>query len=216
MAIAMPSPISNSQSDSNFSYIRFLHASPGTSAIDIYVNQEKIGENISYQNFTTYLKAVPGIYNIVFYPTGTNSVPLLFSRIKVSDSMIYTAAFIGLPPSDYELELITDRSRSPRPNTTYMRFIHLAPNAPNADIYVDNHLLVSDIMFQEVTNYIALRPGKHSILFRDASSNEILLQDPTAILKNGNFYACYFVGLQNSPYGLHVLIPLEGTSYLQL
>lgn len=214
----MPEPMYNvdtPQNQTSFSYLRFLQAAPIASGVDIYMNQEQVAKNISYKNFTNYLKVAPGIYNITIYPTGTNTTSLLFSRINLSESKIFTAAITGLSP-EYTLELISDRSRSPRPNTAYLRFIALSPNAPDMDILIDNRLFVSDLMYREVTNYIALHPGSHSILFRDTKTGKILLEDPSARLKNGNFYACYIIGNAYASPGLQVLIPLEGTSYLQL
>lgn len=197
-----------------FSYVRFLHAAPTLSPVDIYINGELVAKNISYKNFTTYLKAAPGVFNITIMKTGSLGSPLLLTRLRLNKSMIYTVAIIGLP-GEYELQLIGDRTRIPRSNMSYMRFIHLSPNSPSVDIYVDGRIKVSDMIYKEVTNYIALTPGKHSIQFRDNSTGKILLDNPSAVLKDSNFYACYLVGDQLIPPGLQMLIPLEGTSYLQ-
>ncbi|MGL5151143.1 MAG: DUF4397 domain-containing protein [Clostridium sp.] len=44
-----------------------------------------------------------------------------------------------------------------------IRFLHAAPSAPNVDIKVDEKLIGKNIAFSDITKYLNLTPGKHTI-----------------------------------------------------
>ena len=42
------------------SFIRVLHALPGVGSIDVFINEELLGENLAYSNVSRYLPIGPG------------------------------------------------------------------------------------------------------------------------------------------------------------
>ena len=113
-----------------YAYIRFFHAlaSDPPVNVDIYVNRRLIVSNLRYQDFTDYLTAYPGSYEIQIYETGNTTDQLLDIRVVLRANGIYTAAVVGTP-SDVELELIGDNVRTNNTQYAYMRFANLSPNA---------------------------------------------------------------------------------------
>ncbi len=196
------------------SYVRFFNAAPNTGNVDIYVNGKKTVSNLSYRNFTEYMRALPGIYRISVYAAGTTTRPLYSGRFSIASNIIYTMAVAGLP-GQITVESIADRKRAKNNYMSYMRFVNLSPNSSPLDVYVDNVLVISGLLYEDISNYLSLRPGNHSITLKEAATDIIVLEDPRATLRGGNYYATYVVGdITQSP-GLQVVIPLEGTSYLQ-
>ncbi len=59
-----------------FGYIRFFNASPAANDVDIYVNGRRVASNLSYQNFTEYMKVFPGYYRVAVFAAGTRTNPL--------------------------------------------------------------------------------------------------------------------------------------------
>ena len=197
-----------------FSYIRFLNANASIGPVDVYVNDKLLLSGLSYQEFTEYMKVLPGYYRVTVFKAGTKENPLNISRINIISGRIYTAALVGTD-EDVAWELIVDNRRTLNPNIAYIRFIQISPNAPLIDVYVDDRLVISDLDYREVSRYLALAPGEHTIKLKVAMSGRLLLVDPSMILKGGRSYTVYIVGNMNEHPGLQVLIPLEGVSYLE-
>lgn len=198
-----------------FGYIRFFNASTGANDVDIYVNGRKVASNLSYQEFTEYMKVFPGYYRVAVFAAGTKTNPLTVTNINIAPNRIYTAAVIGLR-NNVSLELINDNRRVFGGESAYVRLVQLSPNAPRMDAYWDDSLILEDINFKEVSRYFAATPGEHNLKLREYISGNVILEDPSIVLEGGKAYTIYIVGdMYTDRRGLQVVIPLEGTTYLQ-
>jgi len=200
----------------NKSYLRFLHALPNDPPVnvDIFVNNRLLVKNFKFEDFTEYLPARPGVYNIQIFPTGNHIEQLLSIHITLEDGMSYTAAIIG-NVNDIGLELFSDYKGELNPDYAYMRFINLSPDTAGVDIFIDKTPVVYDLNFMEATDYLQLSSGKHTMEVYLTSNGERVVSHPNMVLKNGNVYTTYVVGFSKGRPYIEVLIPLEGTSYLK-
>lgn len=197
-----------------FGYIRFFHASPVNQRVDIYVNGRKIASNLSYRSFTEYLKVFPGYYRVAVFVAGTTTNPLVVSRINVIPNRIYTAAIIGLG-TDLDIQMINDNRRVLENDRAYFRLVQFSPNAPVLDVYWDDRLILSELEYQEVSRYLGVTPGEYNLKFTSTMTDDVILENPSVILEGGKAYTIYVVGDITSRTGLQVVIPLEGTTYLE-
>lgn len=206
----------NGSEPKNKSYIRFLHALPNDPPVnvDIYVNGKLIVRNFKYEDFTEYLPAHSGAYTIQIFPTGNHIEQLLSVHITLENGMSYTAAIIGTV-NDVGLELFADYSGEINKDYAYMRFINLSPTSGGVDIYIDDTPAVYDLNYMEVTDYLMLESGKHTLKVFLTENNERVISHPNMVLKGGNVYTTYVVGLASGRPYIEVLIPLEGSSYLK-
>lgn len=202
--------------NSSKAYLRFLHALPNDPAInvDIYVNRKLIVKNFKFEDFTEYIPVMAGTYIIQIFPTGNRIEQLLDIRITIQNEEIATAAIVGTV-SAVELEVFSDFPRPIDPDYAFMRFINLSPDSGGVNIYVDDTPVVYDLDFMEVTDYLSLFPGRHTMKVELADSKQIVVSHPNMVLKGGNFYATYVVGFAYGRPYIEVLIPLEGASYLK-
>jgi len=44
-----------------------------------------------------------------------------------------------------------------------VRVLHTSPDSPNVDIYIDGHRVIRNLPFNNVSNYLSLKAGKHHI-----------------------------------------------------
>ena len=72
-----------------------------------------------------------------------------------------------------------------------------------------------DLNYMEVTDYLMLESGKHTLKVLLTENNERVVSHPNMVLKGGNVYTTYVVGLASGRPYIEVLIPLEGSSYLK-
>jgi hypothetical protein len=47
--------------------------------------------------------------------------------------------------------------------TAMVRVAHLSPDAPNVDVYVDGSAVLEDVAFTDVSGYLELSPGTHTV-----------------------------------------------------
>lgn len=54
------------------------------------------------------------------------------------------------------------RATTPDINSS-IRILHAVPNAPNVDVYANGNLIVKDLAFSSISNYLDLAPGTYQI-----------------------------------------------------
>lgn len=197
------------------SFVRVLHASPDAPMVDIYANDNLIIKRISYKQFTPYFQLPVGRYNIKIYPSGTNTNPVLNTEVNIPANMILTIAAIGRLPN-IELYAVSDMATI-NPTKTLIRFIHLSPNTPNVDITLPNGIKIfENVGYKDATNYINVNPATYTIQARPTGMQNVVLTVPNIKLKPNRAYTIYAVGLIDDNPSLQVLIPLDGSSYIEI
>lgn len=202
--------------EENYSYIRFLNAIPDDDNYDIYINGRSIVKNLSYKEFSNYLKAYPGFYQLQIFKSGNTQTPVFDNYFMIEPNKIYTAA-LAMDNATFYLNLIEDIPHTGEPNSSYMRFINVSPSAGDIEVLVDDVPVIASLDHLQTSNYLALPAGKHSIKIRDPKTKKTLAMHPGVNLKGRNYYATYFVGTKNGEGPeAQILIPLEGASYLNM
>lgn len=196
-------------------YFRFLHASPDTPAVDVYVNNNIFARNLGYRGFTRYFSMAPGVYNIRAYAAGTTTDPLINVNLNIVPGSISTLAFSGYR-SDLSLETIDEPRQPILPYRTYIRFANLSPNTSSIDVGLSSgRRLFDDIGYREVGQYLDIAPGRYTLQLMNSDTGEVILTVPNTNLQPGRFYTVYGIGLTGAQPQLQVLIPLDGNSYLK-
>lgn len=195
------------RSKPNKSYIRALHASPGSPAVDIYVNDNVIYKNLNYKEFTDYINVSSGFYNIKIYPAGQKRNPIINTNIAIPSENTFTVAAIG-ELADISLLAIPEAYMQQINNQdAFVGFIHLSPNAPAVDITLpDNTKLFEDVDYKEYTGYIKVIPGDYTLQVKPAGSDQIVLSVPNVKFNPGEIYSVYAVGLVGEEPQLEVLL----------
>lgn len=198
------------------SYFRLLHAVPNAPSVDVYANDNLVAKNLRYREFTEYRQIPAGSYIIKIYPTGNKVNPVLDTQLIIASDTINTIAATGLSP-DISLFPILEPKEDIVRGKVCVRFIHLSPNAPAVDITLpDGTILFEDVMYEEITDYACINPGRFTIQARLTGTDQIVLTVPNIKLLTNRFYTFYAVGLVGETPPLQVLIPLDGNSYIQL
>jgi hypothetical protein len=194
---------------------RLLHASPDAPPVDIYINGKLVAQNLKYANFTNYLQAPGGIYEVKVFPTGKKDSPVINTRLQLIPGSIYTIAAVG-NLRDVSLLPILEPLPGPTPGYAMIRFSHLSPGTPAVDITLpDGRKLFQDVEFKETTGYIPVPPGNYTIQARPTGTDKVALIVPSINLQGNKIYTIYAVGLLNGKPPLQVLIPLDGSTYLR-
>lgn len=199
------------------SYVRILHAIPGASSVDIYVNNAPILRNISYKQFSNYLPITTGTYNIKIYAAGTTANPVVNTNLFIPAFSIITVAAIGKLPN-VSLLPIADKSNVPlHPGKAEIRFINLSPDAPPLDITLPNgKILFKNAAYKEIGEYISVDNGVYTLQLRTAGTEKVVLHIPNIRIRPRHYYTVYAVGFTSGNPPLQALIPLDGNTYLKV
>lgn len=75
---------------------------------------------------------------------------------------------------------------SPKSNTekSYLRFFHVFPASLSVDVYIDKKLMVSDILYEDFTEYLSLPSGEHTITITKNKNSVPLLNKKIHLLNN--------------------------------
>ncbi|MFC3885230.1 DUF4397 domain-containing protein [Bacillus songklensis] len=186
--------------------VRIFHASPDTPSVDVYLNGKRTIRNLTYKQETDYLPLLEaGRYRIDIYPAGKTDKPIVSETFTFNEGQKYTVVAAGTL-NTLDLLFIKDNNEVPS-GETKIRFIHLSPNTPAVDIAVKNgDVLVSDITFKEVTDYLPLSPMTVNLEVRIAGTNKVVLELPPIRLRPNRTYTVYIVGLMNGKPGLEALV----------
>ncbi|OPZ85349.1 MAG: hypothetical protein BWY74_03941 [Firmicutes bacterium ADurb.Bin419] len=197
------------------SYIRLMHASPNAPAVDVYANGSPIARNLGYRQFTEYFAIPGGNYNIVVYPSGQTTNPVLSTNINIPGGSIFTVSATGLSPNITLLPIEEPRMNIPS-GKLMLRFVHLSPNAPNVDLVMQSGVVAfSNVAYQGITQYIPVDPGTYTFNLNVAGTGQRVLYVPNIRLEAGRFYTVYAIGIAAGTPPLQVLIPLDGNTYIK-
>lgn len=59
--------------------------------------------------------------------------------------------------------------------TAYLRVVHASPDAPAVDVYVDNTSALTDVPFGNVSDYLTLDSGVHTVTITPAGDNQTVV-----------------------------------------
>jgi len=194
-------------------HIRLLNASPDTPAVDVFVNDVLVADNLAFKSFTEYMPADAGVYNIHVTPAGLNSILVTLETTELMAGGIYTLAITGLNEG-LAIDLIHDVPHTRESGRGFMRFINLSPYDTVFDAFISGAPVVTALEYTESSNYIALQPGMYTLKLFNSRNNNLVLTHPRVQIKAGTFYAAYIVGLEAGTPPLQILLPMEGATYL--
>ena len=199
------------RSDINLSYVRVFHASPDAPAVDIYVNGELIFKNVTFKNFTQYVQLPMGEYKIEVYPANEKSSPVLTENIQISQKQVITVAAAGNFEDLQLIPYIEGNADDLKTNESKVRVIHLSPDAPKVDVFVNNNLTFKDVGFMDATDYMKLISGTYNISvdLADTKDNVLNLMPE---FKSQKVYTIYVVG---NPPDLLGIQSLDGTTFVR-
>lgn len=188
---------------------RFVHAAQNTPAIDIYLDDIKVFENVPYKGTTEYVDVglKEDSYMLALYPTGTDpasTTPLLQTNITISDNYAVT----GMIEQGSELRLIThiDDLQQISVGRARVRFVNAALNLPLMTVTDGNgNPIVDPIEYPNSSSHRSLTEGSRTLIFKKTGGAQVHTVDNFNFQAN-HFYVLILVGDAQSPNTLTVLV----------
>ncbi|WP_157663778.1 DUF4397 domain-containing protein [Sutcliffiella horikoshii] len=176
------------------SRLRVLHASPGTAAVDVHVNNNPRWTDLRYTNSSSYVEIKPTNIKIEIFQSGEK---LSEGTLQASTGKSFTVAIAGTRDS-LQLIPVEDDPSIPQ-SESKLRFWHLSPDAPSVDIGVKKgDVVFSDIPYTGISDYLGLTPMTVDLEVRIAGTKDIVLPLNRVSLKPDVSYTIVAVGLVNN------------------
>jgi hypothetical protein len=142
--------------------VRFVHASPGTPAVDIALADGGpiLFENVSYTESGGYITVPADTYDLEARVAGTDTVALSLPGVALAGGTAITVWANGLLNSEPALGVAVSQDVAPTAN---IRVIHASPDAPAVDIKVDGERVIESLNFNEASGYASLPVGNYNI-----------------------------------------------------
>jgi Domain of unknown function (DUF4397) len=87
----------------------------------------------------------------------------------------------------------------------YLRAVHLVPDAPAVDVWVNGAVVFSDLSYQGSTAYASMSPGAYTVSVTAHGTTSPLLVNGTITLAEGTFTTAAFVGNLSTIQGITLL-----------
>jgi len=178
-----------------FAFVRFMHTSPNTPPVDIYIDDRKAVSNLTYASMAGYAALPSTFQKIAVYPTGDTRQPLLTFSINPAQNSFRTIVIAGLSPSIQHRTYMDSDEIIPT-NQSRFRFVHLAPAAPSVDVVTETgQQLLSSVTFGRMADYINISPDIYRFRLRIAGTPNEILALPEITFNGGRAYTIYAIGL---------------------
>lgn len=173
--------------------VKVVHASPDAPGVDLLVDDQVAGSNLTYPNNTGYLEVPEGTRNIKVNVTGTSTTVIQADLPILGDknySVFAVDAVANLSPI-----VIEDDLSAPAAGNSHVRFIHLSPDAPAVDITLtDGTVVFGNYDFKEYSDFTPLPAASYDLQVRLAGTSTVVLELPGIAVMDGNIYTVFAKG----------------------
>jgi len=116
--------------------VRFLHLSPDSGPVEIWIDGRLIDQNLTFEEDTDYVEVNPGKHRIICKTKNGPEVVVLNSPFPFREEKEYTVSLTGkLERNDLQLVFITD-SCPPNRNLAQLKFTNAVPESIPVDLSI--------------------------------------------------------------------------------
>lgn len=174
--------------------VKVVHASPDAPGVDLLVDDNVAGVNLTFPNNTGYLPVDEGTRNVKVNVHGT-STTVIDADLTLEADLNYSVFAVDNVQNIAPLVIVDDLT-PPASGNSHVRFIHLSPNAPSVDITLtDGTVVFGDYEFKEYSNFTPLPSGSYDLQVRLAGTDTVVLELPGISVADGNIYTVFAKGL---------------------
>lgn len=186
--------------------LRAKHASPDAPAVDVLVNGIKALSDVPFPVASDYLPVLGGTVNLKVNVAGT-ATTVLNADVPLAARKAYSVFAVDLVGNLAPL-VVEDDLAAPATGKAKLRAIHLSPDAPKVDVWVNGAKVLSDVPFKAASPYLEVPAGATNVQIAVAGTSTVVLSAmPT--LKAGEIYTAAAVGtlqaVPSKPLSLNLL-----------
>ncbi|QDX41585.1 DUF4397 domain-containing protein [Salarchaeum sp. JOR-1] len=211
-AVAATGADTSSHTDTaqNAAYLSVAHASPDAPAVDVYVDNESVLEEVSFGDVSDYLEVTAGTYNVTITVAGDRDAVVFEGDVTLERGSAVTVAASGevsenattaFAPRVYEDDALT-----PGEDSAAIRVVHLSPDAPTVDVTTANGevVLAENVSYGNASEYVTVPAGDYEVEIRvdTPNANGTVVATADVSLDSEEAYTAYATGYaspENAP-----------------
>lgn len=171
--------------------LRAKHASPDAPSVDILVNGTAALTGVSFPTLSEYLPVPNGATNLKVNVAGSDTT-VINADLTLDARKAYSVFAVDLV-TIISAVVVEDDLRAPTSGKAKLRAIHLSPDAPNVDVWVNGSKVLTDVPFKAASAYLEVPAGATTVEITVAGTTTVVLQaSPT--LDAGGIYTAAAVG----------------------
>jgi len=177
--------------------VRVINAVPATNAIDVFADDQKMFEGVSFKNVTPYKELSDSRHAFRVREAGKdNEQPIAENSEGLSGGKHYTILILPGTDNKPTVSVIDDNIIGPPADKAQVRVINASPDVGEVDV-VDksaNKKVFSGVNFQGETGYTAVNPMKTTLEVRPEGQEKPVLTVPNANFEKGKYYTIVVTG----------------------
>ncbi len=180
--------------------VRFFHAAPGISNIDIYINDLLYFENVFYSHMSDYAPSNPGDQTVRVRTAGSSHKDPALVEVSspYNDNQGYTLIIAGRQGDIHRWRLDDDNKNLPGNGTSKVRIVHAAFDTPTTEICLVD--VCRTLAFREDTGYFRMDPGLYYPEIYLNGTDFPKINIPPLTLKDNSIHTVFMIGRsQNEP-----------------
>ncbi|TCT12129.1 uncharacterized protein DUF4397 [Natranaerovirga pectinivora] len=194
------------------SYIRFANFSPYAPKIDIYLDHRVIAKNVNFAEQTMYITVAPKEYTVSIYRSDEPNEVLYETTIDIPEESVISTISINLI-NGVDLISVDDDARI-LPDEVFIKFANVSPGSPPLDFIVNLNDYFTNTHFNYISNYEVLEKApNYNVIIRRSDTHEVIYNVPNILLKTGNAYTFYAIGILDGEPPFTFVTSLDGSSY---
>ena len=167
--------------------LRVLHASPDAPNVDVYVDGTKVLSNVPYPALSQYLSLPAGQHRIQVNAAGTTTT-VIDASPSLGANAAYTAIAAGFL-ANIEPLLATDETAAAATGQARLRVIHASPDAGPVDILVNGQIVLSNVPFGAISNYLSVPAGTYTVQVNAAGTSTTAITATVTLSAQSNYSA---------------------------
>lgn len=188
--------------------LRVVHAAPGLTHVDIYVNETLFFDNTFFGYISPYTPVDPGDRTLRVRPADTSSdyPSLIEVSVPYSEDRDYTLIVAGRL-EDLEHWRLEDDNSPPGETTARVRIVHASADSPATDFCLADvcHILA----FKQDTGYFLMDPGTYIPRVRINNTGVNYINTPPLLLTNNSVHTIIMMGEEEGRPGLKLVYTLD-------
>lgn len=174
--------------------VRIIHAIPDAPAVDVFVDGNRVLQDVAFKDVSDYLELPPGQHTLQVAPVGQGREnAIIDQQANLESNTDYTITAAGRL-DDPETFVFVDETQTASGDQVRLRAVHLSPDAPAVDIAADGNVLVEGLKFGNASDYVEVSAGSYTIEVRPAGKKEAVATFDVT-LERGTVVSAFAVGL---------------------
>lgn len=158
-------------------YLRVAHASPDAPAVDVYVDNESVLEDVEFGDVSDYLQLDTEPHTVTITAAGDRNATVFEGNVTLERGTATTVAASGEisenGTTEFAPRLYDDNALTPDEDEAALRVVHLSPDAPTVDVTTADGevVLAENVSFGNASEYVTVPEGDYEVEIREDTPN---------------------------------------------